>query len=172
VRPEDAVIPGLEVSLWEQLLSPENLGRALRRVRANRGAPGADGMTTEQLVPWLAGHWAQVRQALDAGTYRPSPVRRVVIPKPGGGERLLGCQPARGRLIQQAIARVLTPIVDPGFSGSSFGFRPGRPDCQAVRAARRCIADGLVWVADIDLDRFAGRVQLRCADGAGGAQGG
>ena len=89
-RPEDAVIPGLEVSLWEQMLSPEDLGRALRRVRANGGAPGADGMTTEELVPWLREHWADVRQALDAGTYRPSPVRRVVIPKPGGGERLLG----------------------------------------------------------------------------------
>ena len=89
-RPEETVIPGLEVSLWEQLLSAENLGRALRRVRANAGAPGVDGMTTEELVPWLREHWASVRQDLDAGTYRPSPVRRVVIPKPGGGERLLG----------------------------------------------------------------------------------
>lgn len=89
-RPEDAVIPGLGVSLWERMLSAENLGRALRRVRANAGAPGVDGMTTEELVPWLRGHWASVRQALDAGTYRPSPVRRAVIPKPGGGERLLG----------------------------------------------------------------------------------
>jgi RNA-directed DNA polymerase len=93
-HPEDAVIPGLEVSLWEQMLSPENLGRALRRVRANRGAPGVDGMTTEKLVPWLREHWARVREELDAGTYRPLPVRRVVIPKPGGGERLLGCLPA------------------------------------------------------------------------------
>ena len=74
----------------ERMLSAENLGRALRRVRADAGAPGVDGMTTEELVPWLREHWAAVRQALDAGTYRPSPVRRVVIPKPGGGERLLG----------------------------------------------------------------------------------
>jgi len=159
-RPEEAVIPGLEVSLWERMLSAENLGRALRRVRANGGAPGADGMTTEELVPWLREHWVSVREALDAGTYRPSPVRRVVIPKPGGGERLLGVPTCLDRLIQQAIAQVLTPVFDPGFSGSSFGFRPGRSAHQAVRAARRCIADGLVWVADIDLDRFFDRVQF------------
>jgi RNA-directed DNA polymerase len=159
-RPEEAVIPGLEVSLREQMLSAENLGRALRRVRANAGAPGVDGMTTEELVPWLREHWGSVRVALDAGTYRPSPVRRVVIPKPGGGERLPGVPTCLDRLIQQAIAQVLTPIFDPGFSGSSFGFRPGRSAHQAVRAARRCIADGLEWVADIDLDRFFDRVQF------------
>ena len=81
--------------MWERMLSPENLGRALRRVRANGGAPGVDGMTTEELAfPWLREHWARVRQALDAGAYRPSPFRRVVIPKPGGGERCWGCPPA------------------------------------------------------------------------------
>lgn len=160
-HPEEAVIPGLEASLWEQMLSPQNLGRALRRVRANRGAPGVDGMTTEELVPWLREHWVAVREALDAGTYRPSPVRRVVIPKPGGaGERLLGVPTCLDRLIQQAIAQVLTPIFDPCFSGSSFGFRPGRSAHQAVRVARRCIEDGLEWVADIDLDRFFDRVQF------------
>ena len=142
------------------MLSPENLGRALRRVRANGGAPGVDGMTTEELVPWLREHWASVRQALDAGTYRPAPVRRVVIPKPGGGERLLGVPTCLDRLIQQAIAQVLTPIFDPFFSGSSFGFRPGRSAHQAVRVARRCVEDGLEWVADIDLDRFFDRVQF------------
>src|SRR5215472_1317389 len=142
------------------MLSPQNLGRALRRVEANRGSPGADGMTTGELVPWLREHWVAVRQALDAGTYRPSPVRRVVIPKPGGGERLLGVPTCLDRLIQQAIAQVLTPIFDPQFSGSSFGFRPGRSAHQAVRAARRCIQDGLEWVVDIDLDRFFDRVQF------------
>ena len=146
--------------MWEQMLSRENLGRALRRVEANRGAPGVDGMTTEELAPWLREHWAQVRQALNAGTYRPSPVRRVVIPKPGGGERLLGVPTCLDRLIQQAIAQVLTPIFDPFFSGSSFGFRPGRSAHQAVRVARRCIQDGLEWVVDIDLDRFFDRVQF------------
>jgi retron-type reverse transcriptase len=134
---EEAVIPGLEVSLWERMLSPENLGRAPWRVRANGGAPGVDGMTTEELVPWLREHWAPVREALDAGTYRPSPVRRVVIPKPGGGERLLGVPTCLDRLICQAIAQVLTPIFDPQFSGSSFGFRPGRSAHQAVKVAQR-----------------------------------
>jgi RNA-directed DNA polymerase len=159
-RFEGAVIPGLEVSLWEQMLSPQNLGRALRRVEANRGAPGVDGMTTGELRPWLAEHWVSVREALDAGSYQPSPVRRVVIPKPGGGERLLGVPTCLDRLIQQAVAQVLTPIFDPGFSPSSFGFRPGRSAHQAVRAARRFIQDGLVWVVDIDLDRFFDRVQF------------
>ena len=156
---EDAVLPGLEVSLWEQVLSPGNLGRALRRVEANRGAPGVDGMTTDQLRPWLHEHWVQVREALDAGTYQPSPVRRVVIPKPGGGERLL-VPTCLDRLVQQAIAQVLTPIFDPQFSGSSFGFRPGRSAHQAVQAARAYIEDGREWVADIDLDRFFDRVQF------------
>ena len=157
---EEAVIPGLEVSVWEQMLSPQNLSRALRRVEANRGAPGVDGMTTGQLRPWLHEHWVQVRKALDAGTYQPSPVRRVVIPKPGGGERLLGVPTCLDRLVQQAIAQVLTPVFDPHFSESSFGFRPGRSAHQAVRVARQCIVDGLEWVADIDLDRFFDRVQF------------
>jgi RNA-directed DNA polymerase len=157
---EGAVIPGLEASLWEQMLSPGNLGRALKRVKANRGAPGADGMSTAEFRPWLAEHWAAVRDALDAGTYRPSPVRRVVIPKPGGGERMLGVPTCLDRLVQQAIAQVLTPVFDPHFSGSSFGFRPGRSAHQAVRVARRCIQDGLEWVADVDLDRFFDRVQF------------
>ena len=93
-RPGDAVLPGLEVSLWEQMLSPQTLGRALRRVETNRGAPGVDGMTTGQLRPWLHEHWAQVRAALDAGTYRPSPALRVVIPKPGAASGCWGCLPA------------------------------------------------------------------------------
>jgi len=145
--------------LWQLMLSPGNLMAALNRVEANRGAPGADGMTTEQLRPWLREHWARVRVELDSGVFRPQPVRRVAIPKPGGGERLLGVPRVLDRLIQQAIAQVLVPIFDPGFSGSSFGFRPGRSAHQAVRVARRAIEDGHRWVVDLDLDRFFDRVQ-------------
>ena len=117
-------------------------------------------MTTDELGPWLRQHWASIREALDAGTYQPSPIRRVVIPKPGGGERLLGVPTCLDRLIQQAIAQVLTPVFDPLFSGSSFGFRPGKSAHRAVRVARRCVQDGLEWVVDVDLDRFFDRVQF------------
>ena len=145
--------------LWQRMLSPANLMAALNRVEANRGAPGADGMTTEQLRPWLREHWVAVREELDQGVFRPWPVRRVAIPKPGGGERLLGVPRVLDRFVQQAIAQVLVPVFDPGFSGSSFGFRPGRSAHQAVRVARRAIEDGHRWVVDLDLDRFFDRVQ-------------
>lgn len=148
-----------ESSLWERMLSRENLLAALDRVEVNRGAPGVDGMTTAELRPWTAVHWPEVRAELDAGIYRPAPVRQVIIPKPGGGERMLGVPRVLDRLIQQAIAQVLMPIFDPQFSGSSFGFRPGRSAHQAVRVARRAIEDGNRWVVDVDLDRFFDRVQ-------------
>jgi RNA-directed DNA polymerase len=148
-----------ELSLWELMLSKENLLAALNRVEANRGAPGVDGMTAAELRPWIAVHWPGIRAELDVGTYRPSPVRQVIIPKPGGGERMLGVPRVLDRLIQQAIAQVLVPIFDPEFSGSSFGFRPGRSAHQAVRVARRAIEDGNRWVVDLDLDRFFDRVQ-------------
>jgi RNA-directed DNA polymerase len=158
-HPADDVHREQGSSLWELMLSRENLLVALDRVEVNRGAPGVDGMSTAQLRPWLLVHWPEVRVLLDAGTYRPSPVRRVIIPKPGGGERLLGVPRVLDRLIQQAIAQVLVPIFDPGFSGASFGFRPGRSAHQAVRVARRAIEDGHRWVVDLDLDRFFDRVQ-------------
>lgn len=144
--------------LWQRVLSQANLLAALKRVEANQGAPGVDGVRTEGLRSWLREHWHSVRESLDAGSYRPLPVRRVTIPKPGGGERVLGVPAVLDRLIQQAIAQVLVPIFDPEFSGSSFGFRPGRSAHQAVRVARRAVEDGHRWVVDIDLDRFFDRV--------------
>ena len=113
-----------------------NLAEALRRVEQNAGAPGIDGMSTKELRPWLRDHWPEVRSELDAGAYRPQPVRRVMIPKPSGGMRLLGVPAAVDRLICQAIAQVLTPIFDPTFHPHSFGFRPGRSQHHAVERAR------------------------------------
>jgi RNA-directed DNA polymerase len=140
------------VSLWERFLSRENLARALRRVEQNAGAPGIDGMRTDELRPWLHRHWPEVRAELEAGAYRPQPVRRVMIPKPAGGRRGLGVPTALDRLIQQALAQVLQPVFDPGFSDHSFGFRPGRSAHQAVGCARQFIADDAAWALDVDLD--------------------
>jgi group II intron reverse transcriptase/maturase len=147
------------VSLWETFLSRENLARALRRVEQNAGAPGIDGMRTDELRPWLRCRWPEVRAELEAGTYRPQPVRRVMIPKPAGGQRALGVPTALDRLIQQALAQVLQPVFDPGFSDHSFGFRPGRSAHQAVGRARQFIADDAAWAVDVDLDSFFDRVQ-------------
>ena len=127
--PDDtAAHPAEAGSLWEQVLSRENLAEALRRVEQNAGAPGIDGISTEELRPWLHDHWPQVRSLLEAGTSRPRPVRRVMIPKPSGGVRKLGVPAAVDRLICQAIAQVLTPVFDPYFHPHSFGFRPAGED--------------------------------------------
>ena len=116
-------------------MARENLAEALKRVEQKAGAPGIDGMSTKELRPWLHDHWPQVRSALDAGTYRPQPVRRVMIPKPSGGLRKLGVPAVVDRLICQAIAQVLTPVFDPLFHPHSFGFRPGRSQHHAVERA-------------------------------------
>jgi len=145
--------------LWAAMLSKENLSRALKRVEAKKAAPGIDGMTTAELRPWLHDHWTEVAKSLEDGTYRPSPVRRVTIPKPGGGERDLGVPTMLDKFIQQAIVGVLNPIFDPEFSESSFGYRPKRSAHQAVKAAREHIAQGNHWVVDVDLEKFFDRVQ-------------
>ena len=145
--------------LWESFLSRDNLARALRRVEQNAGAAGIDGMRADELRRWLHVHWRDVRAQLDAGIYRPRPVRRVTIPKLSGGTRLLGVPTALDRLIQQALLQVLTPVFDPHFHDASFGFRPGRSARQAVEAARQSVADGAAWVVDVDLDAFFDRVQ-------------
>jgi hypothetical protein len=129
-------------ALWEQIFNRANLFTALARVEANGGAPGVDGLTVEALRPYLKAHWLEVRAARDAERYRPQPVRRVEIPKPDGGVRLLGIPIVLDRLIQQAIAQVLTPLFDPQFSEHSYGFRPKRSAHQAIEAAQRYLADG------------------------------
>ena len=156
--PRDTAPHPAEASLWGQAFSRENLALALRRVERNAGAAGTDGMSTKELRPWLKEHWPQVRSELDAGTYRPQPVRRVTIPKPSGGQRQLGVPTALDRLIQQALLQVLTPVFDPHFHPHSFGFRPGRSAHQAVERARLFIADGAAWCVDMDLDSFFDRV--------------
>jgi group II intron reverse transcriptase/maturase len=151
--------PAATGKLWEKFLSRPNLMAALRRVERNAGAPGVDGMQTKELRSWLHDHWPEVRAALEAGTYRPQPTRRVTIPKPSGGERELGVPTALDRMIQQALSQVLVPVFDPGLSERSFGFRPGRSAHDAIRRAQHDIAEGFEWAVDLDLDRFFDRVQ-------------
>jgi len=145
---------GSGATLWEQVFSRGNLFRALARVEANGGAPGVDGLTVEALRPYLKAHWLEERAALDAERYRPQPVRRVEIRKPDGGVRLLGIPTVLDRLIQQAMAQVLTPLFDPQFSAHSYGFRPQRSAHQAIEAAQAYLQAGYEWVVDIDLEKF------------------
>ena len=121
--------------LMAAVLSSDNLRTAWKRVKANKGAPGIDGIPIEDFPAYLRAHWGDIRRQLDHGRYRPSAVRRVEIPKEDGSKRLLGIPTLMDRVIQQAIAQVLTPIFDPGFSASSFGFRPGRNAHQAIKQA-------------------------------------
>jgi group II intron reverse transcriptase/maturase len=147
-----------DVGTLERILSRENLTAALKRVRANRGAPGIDGMTTHDLAAYLQTEWIRIKGALLAGTYRPQPVRRVEIPKPGGGKRMLGIPTVLDRFIQQAIAQELTLIFDPQFSTKSFGFRPGLRAHDAVKQVQTYIQEGYTWVVDMDLEKFFDRV--------------
>lgn len=144
--------------LWVQVFAAQNLTVALERVERNRGAAGVDGMSTQELRGWCREHWAEVRAALDAGTYRPSLVRQVMIPKPDGGQRKVGVPTVLDRLIQQAIAQVLVPVFDPGFVPVSYGFRPGKSAHDAVKVARLVIEQGYRWVVEVDLDAFFDRV--------------
>lgn len=144
--------------LLQAALTKENLRRAFKRVRANKGAAGVDGLDINQSSQHLATAWPSIREQLLAGTYRPSPVRRVTIPKPDGGERELGIPTVTDRLIQQALLQVLQPILDPTFSEHSYGFRPGRRAQDAVLAAQAYVQSGLRVVVDVDLSKFFDRV--------------
>ena len=144
--------------LMERVLAPENLRAAYRRVRANKGAPGVDGMTVDELARYLRANWPAIREQLLAGEYRPAAVRGHELPKPGGGVRVLGIPTVLDRFIQQTLLQVLQPDWDPTFSDASFGFRPGRSAHQAVARAQAHYRDGYHWVVDIDLEKFFDRV--------------
>lgn len=145
-------------ALLEAALTRENLKRAFKRVRANKGAAGVDGLDIDQTSRHLVSAWPAIREQLLKGTYRPSPVRRVTIPKPDGGERELGIPTVTDRLIQQALLQVLQPILDPTFSEHSYGFRSGRRAHDAVLAAQSYVQSGRRVVVDVDLEKFFDRV--------------
>lgn len=146
--------PGLLLAVLER----ENMRAAWKRVKANKGAAGIDGLDIDQTAELLRSSWADIRAELLHGTYRPQPVRRVTIPKPGGGERELGIPTVTDRLIQQALLQVLQPILDPTFSDHSFGFRPGRRAHDAVLRAQSYVQSGRRVVVDVDLEKFFDRV--------------
>lgn len=144
--------------LMEEVVERDNALKALKRVRKNKGSPGMDGMTVDELPQYLKGHWEELRAQLLAGIYRPKAVKRQEIQKPEGGVRILGIPCVVDRFIQQAILQVLQPKFDPTFSEHSYGFRPGRGAHDAVKAAQRFIQEGRWWVVDLDLERFFDRV--------------
>lgn len=144
--------------LLERVLSRPNLQAALKRVRQNKGSPGIDGMTVEELPDYLREHWPALREQLLAGCYQPQAVKRQLIPKSDGGVRELGIPSVLDRFIQQALLQILQPCIDPSFSQHSYGFRPGRRAHQAILAAQAYIQAGRRWVVDVDLEKFFDRV--------------
>ncbi|MFA5595875.1 MAG: group II intron reverse transcriptase/maturase [Trueperaceae bacterium] len=145
-------------ALLQSALTRENLKQAFKRVRANKGAAGVDGLDIDQTARHLVTAWPVIREQLLSGTYRPSPVRRVMIPKPDGSQRELGIPTVTDRLIQQALLQVLQPLLDPTFSEHSYGFRPGRRALDAVLAAQSYVQSGRRTVVDVDLEKFFDRV--------------
>jgi RNA-directed DNA polymerase len=144
--------------LMEEILDPENLREALKRVKANKGSAGIDRMTVEMVLDYLKKHWPEIREQVLSGTYKPQPVLRVEIPKPDGGVRKLGIPVVVDRFLQQAVMQVLQGKWDPTFSEHSYGFRPNRSAHQGVAKAHGYIAEGYTWVVDLDLEKFFDRV--------------
>src|SRR5882724_11790512 len=140
--------------LMEGVCERENLKEALRRVKANKGSAGVDGITVGGITDYLKQHWPTIREQLLNGTYEPKPVRRVEIPKPDGGVRKLGIPTVLDRFVQQAVMQVLQRQWDPTFSNHSYGFRPQRSAHQAVARAQQNISEGFRWVVDLDLEKF------------------
>jgi RNA-directed DNA polymerase len=150
--------PSEDEQVMERVVEKDNLIRALKQVRRNGGSPGIDGVNVEGLGPYLKDHWPRLKEALLEGSYVPQPVKRVEIPKPGGGVRKLGIPTVVDRFIQQAILQVLQPEWDPEFSEFSFGFRPGRSAHQAIGRAQKYLKEGYTWVVDLDVEKFFDRV--------------
>jgi RNA-directed DNA polymerase len=148
----------LTVNLMEEVTDRDNLNQAYRRVKANQGAAGVDGLTVDDLSAWIRVHKDALLASLLDGTYQPQPVRGVQIPKPGGGMRQLGIPTVVDRLVQQAVLQVLEKILDPTFSEASFGFRPGRGAIDALARAKGYVAEGRTIVVDLDLEKFFDRV--------------
>ena len=154
----EAEDPAGNQRVMEEVCKRENRRKALKRVRANQGSPGIDGMTVDELPGYLEQHWPTIREQLMSGTYEPKPVKRVEIPKPDGGVRKLGIPTVLDRFVQQAVQQVLQQQWDPTFSEHSYGFRPGRSAQQAVAQAQQYIAEGYGWCVDFDLEKFFDRV--------------
>jgi RNA-directed DNA polymerase len=158
VREAEFDFPVGDKQLMECVLERDNLRSALHKVMRNGGSPGIDGMTVKELTPCLKQEWPTIRRQLLNGEYTPKPVRRVEIPKPGGGIRKLGIPTVLDRFIQQALLQVLQREWDPTFSEFSYGFRPGRSAHQALSQAQSYLKKGLIWVVDMDLEKFFDRV--------------
>lgn len=181
VTPQDELVAGSSgqpesihpQALLAHVLDRANLQRALKQVRQNKGAPGIDGMTVDELPGYLRHHWLEIRTQLETGSYRPCPVKRVEIPKPDGKTRPLGIPTVLDRFIQQAIAQIVSAHWEPHFHRHSYGFRPQRSAHQAVREVQANIRAGYGWVVDMDLqaffdrvnhDRLMARLKSRCPD--------
>ena len=145
VRPETGETEVREPKLLEKILFRDNMNRAYKRVKANKGAPGVDGMTVEEALPWLKEHGKELTESIRSGKYKPQPVRRKEIPKPDGGVRKLGIPSVIDRIVQQAISQILAPIWEPIFSEGSYGYRPGRSAQDAILKIRGYVFDGYEW---------------------------
>ena len=154
IQPENKERAGRAPELLEKILDRENLNRAYKRVKANKGAPGVDGMTVEAALPWLKEHGKELMESIRQGKYKPDPVRRKEIPKPDGGMRKLGIPSVKDRVVQQAVAQKLMPIYEPLFSEGSYGYRPGRSAQDAIYKIRGYAEDGYEWAVLLDLSKY------------------
>lgn len=157
-KPDQRTSRYAEAQLMERCVERENMKRAWKRVKGNKGSPGIDGMTIEETGEYLKLNWPRIRKELLDGSHKPQPVRKVEIPKPGGGVRQLGIPTVTDRLIQQCVLQILQPVWDPTFSDYSYGFRPGRSAHQAVGHVQKLVQEGRRWVVDVDLEKFFDRV--------------